>query len=224
MAYDVNFTGGVYVACGNIDGDLVADIITGAGPSGGPHVKVFRGVNLDVFDEFYAYEPNFIGGVTVATGNFTGDFIDEIITGPASIGGPHVKVFNGIGHTLLQQFFAYDANFTGGVFVAAGNIDNSNAIDEIITGPGFTGGPVVRAFRFGDSNLIQEFFAFNPTFTGGVRVAAFDFNSDAEDDYIVGAGPSGGPHLRLIDPNGLVVIQQWFPFSPSFRGGIFVGA
>lgn len=41
FAYDTTFRGGVNVACGDLDHDGSAEIITGAGLSGGPHIKVF---------------------------------------------------------------------------------------------------------------------------------------------------------------------------------------
>ena len=65
LAYDANFRGGVFVAAADLTGDGVADIITGAGPSGGPHVKVFDGVTLAVVRSFFAYDPSFMGGVYV---------------------------------------------------------------------------------------------------------------------------------------------------------------
>ena len=70
FAYAPAFTGGVFVACGDVDGDGIPEIITGADAGGGPHVRILRiqgGTVTSVF-EFFAYHPNFRGGVRVAAG------------------------------------------------------------------------------------------------------------------------------------------------------------
>ena len=53
------------MSSGDVNGDNVADIITGAGPGGGPHVKVFNGNDLKLLQSFLAYDANFQGGVYV---------------------------------------------------------------------------------------------------------------------------------------------------------------
>jgi hypothetical protein len=66
MAYAEDFTGGVRVGVSDGNGDGTADIITGAGPGGGPHVKVFSFPALDLLFEFYSGEQTNPGGVFVA--------------------------------------------------------------------------------------------------------------------------------------------------------------
>jgi hypothetical protein len=117
-SYDPAFLGGVRVAAGDVNGDGRADIVTGAGPGGGPHVKVFSGANLSLLHSFFAYTPAFTGGVFVAAGDVNGDGRADIVTGAGPGGGPHVEIFSGADLALLQSFFAYAPAFTGGVFVA----------------------------------------------------------------------------------------------------------
>ena len=42
------------------------DILTGAGPGGGPHVRVLDGLTLDAIENFFAYDPLFKSGIFVA--------------------------------------------------------------------------------------------------------------------------------------------------------------
>ena len=53
------------MAAADVNGDGMADIITGAGPSGGPHVRAFSlaGGGVTEVASFYAYDPSFTGGV-----------------------------------------------------------------------------------------------------------------------------------------------------------------
>jgi FG-GAP repeat protein len=66
FAYSPAFTGRLRVAAGDVNGDGVADIITAAGPGGGPHVKIFDGVTFAEIGSFFAYAPSFTAGVYVA--------------------------------------------------------------------------------------------------------------------------------------------------------------
>src|SRR5207248_2937177 len=95
LAYDSRFTGGVRVATADFNDDGVKDIVTAAGPGGGPHVKVFSGQDGTVLLSFFPYSERFAGGVYVAAGDVTGDGRADIVTGPGLGGGPIVTVTDG---------------------------------------------------------------------------------------------------------------------------------
>ncbi|MGH7267945.1 MAG: Ig-like domain repeat protein [Candidatus Rokuibacteriota bacterium] len=170
LAFPPAFTGGVHVALGDVTGDGVADLIVGAGPGSGPHVKVFDGMTGAALGGFFAYDPGFTGGVSVAAGDVTGDGRADIVTGAGPGGGPHVKVFDGATGLELGGVVAYDPGFTGGVFVAAGDVTGDGRAD-VITGTGAGIGPHVKVFDGATGAEVASFFAYDPGFMGGVRVA-----------------------------------------------------
>jgi uncharacterized protein (TIGR03118 family) len=223
LAYDISFTGGVFVAVGDINGDGFADIITGADAGGGPHVKVFSGKDGSLLRSFMAYDTSFFGGVRVAAGDTTGDGLADIITGAGAGGGPQVKVFSGLDNSLRQTFMAYSTSFLGGVYVGAGDVNGGGRAD-VITGAGAGGGPHVEVFSSPDGSLLRSFMAYDTSFVGGVRVGGTgDINGDGRAEVVTGAGPGGGPHLKVFDDgNGLAVLDSFFALDAAFRGGLFV--
>ena len=100
-----------------MNGDGSADIITGAGAGGGPHVKVFNGATHAVLQSFFATDPGFTGGVNVATEDRDGDGLPDIVTGLGRTGEPTVTIRKGTNLALLASFSPYDPSFLGGVFV-----------------------------------------------------------------------------------------------------------
>ncbi len=222
FAYDPRFTGGVRVAVGDVNGDGTSDIITAAGPGGGPHVRVFDGQDGTPLDSFFAYNPAFFGGVCVAAADLNGDGRAEIITAADAGGGPHVRVFDVADQRELFSFFAYNSRFTGGVRVAMGDV-NGDGTPDIVTTPGTGGGPHVRVFDGQDGTPLQSFFAYNPAFFGGVYVAGGDLNGDGVADIITGAGEGGGPHVKAFDGATGDVLHSFMAYNPFFRGGVRVG-
>jgi len=155
FAYPATFNGGVFVAAGDFNNDGKADIITGAGAGGGPEVRFFNGANTVLLADFYAYASTFTGGVRVASADVDGDLKADIIVGPGSGGGPEVKVIRASNQALLYDFFAFDPSVTGGVFVAAADLDGDGKA-EIIASTG-SGAPIVRSFSGLDSHLLASF-------------------------------------------------------------------
>ena len=116
FAFDVGFVGGVTVGVGDVNDDGIADIVVGAGPGAGSHVKVFDGDTGEELRSFFAFDSGFTGGVTVGVIDVNGDGVADIMVGAGPGAGPHVKAFDGVTGEELQSFFAFD-EFSGGVFV-----------------------------------------------------------------------------------------------------------
>jgi CSLREA domain-containing protein len=221
FAYDPHFTGGARVAVGDVTGDGTPDVVTGAGPGGGPQVNVYDGKTGALLRSFFAYDPHFTGGVNVAVGDVNGDGFADIITGTGVGGGPQVNVFDGRTGALLRSFFAYEPTFRGGVNVAAGDVTGDGKAD-IITGTGFGGGPRVQVFDGVTGEEVLNFFAYESSFRGGVNVAAGDVNGDGKADIVTGTGVGGGPAVSVFDGATGSQIGRWLAFDPGFRGGVAV--
>lgn len=182
FAFDPLFVGGVRVGAADVNGDGFADVLVGAGAGGGPNIEVFDGKTLvqnktaSPLVNFFAFDPAFVGGVFVGGNDVNGDGKADVVVGPGSGGGPNVRVYDGktitgasLTPNLLQNFFAYDPAFINGVRV--GLIDlHGDGHAAIITGPGPGGGPQTRVFDLASGKPIDDFFAYNPLFTGGVFV------------------------------------------------------
>jgi len=222
FAFDPAFTGGVFVAVRDTNGDGILDIIAGAGPGGGPEVRIFNGANLNVLRSFFAYAEDFRGGVSVATIDFNGDGILDLVTGAGPGGAPHVKVFDGATNAIISQWYAYPASFTGGVFVAVGDIGNDGTF-EVVTGAGQGGAPVVAVWDPFTGALLAQFMAYAEDFTGGVRVGVNDGNGDGTADIITGAGPGGGPQVNVFSFPALDLLFSFYSGDPANTGGVFVG-
>jgi 2',3'-cyclic-nucleotide 2'-phosphodiesterase (5'-nucleotidase family) len=240
-AYDSSFRGGVNVAIGDLNKDGKFELITAAGPGGDPHVRAYA---MDAFGSrllqrevasFYAYDPSFRGGVSVATGDIDGDGVSDIVTGAGPGAGPHVRAFtmDASDSRLLQReitsFYAYDSSFRGGVSVASGNVDGFGP-DEVITGAGAGAAPHVKAFSrstTGGLSTVSSFYAYDPAFRGGVEVGTMEALDSPGLSYVLtGAGPGAGPHVwagdisnTLGQPNEILSL---YAFDPGFSGGVAV--
>ncbi len=160
----------------------------------------------------FVYGLNFDIGANVAVADIEGNGRDDIITG-ASAGNSHIKIYSGqqvlaqgtIGALgpntpdigLRTSFFAYEAGFNIGAFVAAGDVDG-DGIPDLITGAG-AGNPQVRVFRGADlrsgifnnqvpeTSLLDNFYADELGMNVGVTVSAADFNGDGRADILTGS-------------------------------------
>jgi Tol biopolymer transport system component len=208
-------------------------LLTAPGAGGGPHVRGFDALGNPSPVSFFAYAPAFAGGVHVALGDLTGDGAAELLTGPGPGGGPHVRLFRTAGPGVpggVQElagfgFFAYEPTFAGGVAVAAARLERGLPA-AVVTAPGPGRPALVRLFSLGPLGPADRggFLAYDPAFLGGARVAACDLDGDGRDELVTAPGPGGGPHVRVFafTAFGLVEAGNLFPYAPAFTGGVFV--
>ncbi len=243
------YTGGVTVAMGDLNLDGYREIVVGAA-SGNPHVKIFDGwsiahnfnppnVDSALLAQVFPFGLGFNVGANVAVGDVNGDGVPDVIAG-ATAGNPHVKVYSGIGMTLLKEFFAYGLQFNVGANVASADFNN-DGYAEVVTGAS-AGNPHVKVYDgrtliYGTVNsaLRSQFFAYGLQFNVGAHVAAGDTNGDGVADLIVGA-TSGSPHVRVYDGrsvaagsvpmtnNDWALLTQFFAYAAAPNLGVRVGA
>jgi len=181
--------------------------------------------------QFAAFESGFTGGVRVAAGELDGNLDTvEVVAAAGPGAGPRVDVFS-VNVTTGQEnkiasFFAFEPGFTGGVWVAVRETAGGARRDEIVVGADVGGGPRVRVFQVGANGQVSpatgpntDFFAFDPNFRGGVRVAAGEMDGNAADgdELVVGAGPGGGARVRVLNAGG-TELQSYFTAAGTADG------
>jgi len=221
FAFDPAFRGGVELACLDFNLDGVMDILVGAGPGGGPHVKIFNGKDLGLLFSFYAYANDFTGGVSLCALDVNDDGIRDLVTGAGAGGAPHVKVWDGATHTLLSQWYAYDPAFRGGVNVSGGYLGSDGSV-MVVTGAGAGMAPEVAVWDPLTREEISRFLAYDSQFMGGVRVRVHDGNGDGVSELVTAAGIGGAPHVKGFNFPALDLAFEFFAGNPTDTEGVAV--
>lgn len=204
------------------------------------------GVRLAVMDMSRLLAGTTQSPVTAVTTVSTGSLV--CAAGPG--GEPRVKSFMGDG-SVRWDFLAYPAEFKGGVYVAAGDV-NGDGFSDIVTGPGPTKSiliglllPAVQTFQpnpnspTANPTLLESFVPYDAKFTGGVRVGV-GCPSDPSQAAFTGPvtiftapGPGGNlpiKQFRHFDPAlnlspdyfTQIGFDGFFPFGPRFKSGILI--
>jgi len=125
----------------------------------------------------------------------------------------------------LGSFLAYGSGVTGGVFVAAADV-NGDHRQDVITAALTDAGPRVKAFSGTDGAVLANFLVSGSAFAGGVTVAAADFTGDGKAEVVVGGSADG--RVKVYDPlAGAIIVGplgSFRAFGSSYTGGVFVDA
>jgi glucose/arabinose dehydrogenase len=147
-----------------------------------------------------------------------------IAVGPGPGGGPVGLLSDPSTGAPLLAVPAFDPAFRGGVRVATADVTGDGTRDLVI-GAGVGGGPQVRVFDGATGALVRNFFALDPTFTGGLFVAAADFDRDGFADVVVSPDEGGGPRVQVFSGRDGTLLANFFGITDTgFRGGARVAA
>jgi uncharacterized repeat protein (TIGR01451 family) len=244
--FEASFTGGVFVAAGDITGDGKAELIITPDEGGGPRVRIFNGGDFKQLADFFGIDdPAFRGGARSAVGDVNGDGKGDLLVAAGFGGGPRIAVFDGktlfdplpavvgaLPPKLFGDFFVFENTLRNGVFFASGDLDG-DGFAEVIAGGGPGGGP--RVFALGGKGLLSgtqtqlaNFFAGDTASRGGIRLAVKNLDGDTRADLVVGAGTGAGSRVtgylgKNIPADGTPPERFAFDAFAGFTGGVFVG-
>jgi hypothetical protein len=132
--------------------------------------------------------------------------------------------------TQLAVFTPYTGygvgnDFTGGVRGTTADI-TGDGVEDVIVGPG-PGVPTEIKVYSGanfpvspETSLFASGYAFEPSFIGGVFVAAGDVNADGFPDVVVTPDEGGGPRVRIVSGKDRTIIADFLGIDDAnFRGG-----
>ncbi|MFM8415317.1 MAG: FG-GAP-like repeat-containing protein [Planctomycetota bacterium] len=203
-----------------------------------PYVRVLDAETGATISQFLAYESSFRGSVRVATGDVTGDGIDEIVVAPGRNRIGQIRVFTPEGVELTQyRTFAFGPAYRGGVNVAVGDIDGDGDNDIIAA----RSSGLSRVNVFGVNPLvvdpvtnvpIRTFIGIPGAYRNGAVVTSGDYGTfvngmmvsataDGIDEIAVGSNAGIRAQVRVFDASTTPrQVGSFVAIRPGFRGGV----
>ncbi|MDA3803116.1 MAG: S8 family peptidase [Patescibacteria group bacterium] len=164
-AYDRNYKGELSLSAGNIDGEGKDEIVIGLASD----LRIIDGEGK-LIGAFYPYGKDLKTGFEVRVDNLDGRknaSKDEIIVVPKEGERAVVKIFDNYAN-LLNRFLAFGTNWSYGVNITSGDINN-DGIAEIILGVKSGGAPHVRVFSL-EGRILESFYVWDKDVSSGVNV------------------------------------------------------
>lgn len=174
--------------------------------------RVYRADGTQLRSAFVAQRSDVSGGAPALSEDLDADGKQDLVF--ANQGMVTIVYANG----KRASFRPFGAAFKGAMSLAAGHTDRDAELEIIV---GRDGASTVRVM---ESNGTQQasWQAYGVNFKGGTSVGIGDLDGDGKREIVTGAGPTGGPHIRIFKTDGSVWGGSFFAFDAKERGGVSV--
>jgi hypothetical protein len=228
--FGASYTGVVRLAVGDVTGDGIVDVVavTDGNVSIPARVAVIHGITGAVVSTPSLIPSTYIGALSVAVGDVTGDGIADIALG-TNESVPRVRMYRGGAFSPLVDF-AVDgtSGFRGLTNVALGDITGDGRADLVVTARQKT---KTRVYGFIGTSLVPgatprkafSSFALGGSFANGINVAVGDVNGDGRADLILGTCSSSSPRVNVYSGRSLTdtsTLSKIADFSPAHGSGV----
>lgn len=190
--------------------------IRGSAFENGSFLRMYDAQGHQPQNGFFAQRLDAPSGALMLFADLNGDAADDTVV--ARNGVVLVRFGSGASSVVFTPF---GKGYTDGVSIAVGRFMQQTPESHLVVARENGGPPEVRVFS-ANGNLRSRWEAYARVFSGGVRVAVGDLNGDGLNEIVTGAGPGGGPHIRIWKSDGGVWGGSFFAFDPSERGGVSV--
>lgn len=216
FVYDSRFRGGSDVYRQQVDGRDTRFVVTDGG-----WVRVMN-AEARVEASWQPYGATYTDAIRFAVADVNRDGAMDIVTIPAATGIPtEVKIFTVAGAQLRSQIFPFGRDARTGGSVAVGDLLGDGA-PALVIGSGRGRAADVRVFTVDGVSRGKPIRPYGASFRGGIDVAVGDLDGDGRAEIVTGAGPGGGPHVRVFNGNGTSRGKGWFAYKQKLRGGVRV--
>jgi hypothetical protein len=177
----------------------------------------------------YSWAPfgwDFTGGDSVTLGDVNGDGTPDIIVASGQGMPGLIQVYDGTDLQLLTTYSPL-GNFSGGLNVAAGDLNRDGHAD-IVVGVKSAGSPFVTVIDGASGTVMDRFQVYPTVYTGGFKVVVADVNHDGYPDVIV-APNTNARLVKAFSGQSIAtgntspqVIGAILAFSPVYTGAVSV--
>ena len=215
FVFDKKYTGGVNISILNNYAPFSSSDIIISQASNGSNVRIYDASGV-LKTSFYPYGNNFKGGVNITSCNLDGGEDFSIITSPASIFNPIIKIFNSKGE-IVKQFLAFDKKYKNGVSIGCIDYDLDGK-QEIAASVIYNNKPYIRILDK-DGNFIKQFVVNDQNVKSAINISGFYSSDFPKYRMVISQKNSGEPKIRIFDLNGGVT-NEFFAYNKKLSGGV----